>query len=360
MTTRNSNWINRRDRPGWLPILSVPLLVAIFFWSALAERPWDWLMPGRVEVVLNDHTFQVPPYRLSRLSEREPDWLSQAEADALRVLENEIEQASDQLFDAVSDRIPDFADWYYSMSGLTARGVTGLLDWMLADPTDYVATALSQQLFPAEQWETEMQVLEQAINRAYQERMTVLQHEWLRWLEQELSSYRVTASSDATEAEAVDVTARVQARIRDAMDTERAAVQMASGGISGVGAVLAVRSVSAASARAAAARAGTRLATRSTAAGASGACAGAGPLAIACGVVVFSGATLGTEWALLRADEAMNRNDLEVALEHSIRELQLEMMATYSPRLLYSLEADMALLNQAISGSLRPIDHLSR
>lgn len=360
MMTENSPWIKPQDRLVWLPVLGVPILVAIILWSVLADNPWGWLMPNRVDVVLNDQSFQVPPHRLSRLSEHEPDWLSQAEADALRVLENEIAQASGQLFDSVNARIPEFADWYYSMGGLTARGVSGLLTWVMDDPTDYVAVALSERLFPAEQWEVEMQALEQAVDGAYQQRITVLENQWVRWFEQELASYRVTATTTAAETETVDVMARVQAQVRDSLDTERATIQMAGGGVSGVGAVLAVRSVSAAGARAAAARAGTRLATRSTTVAATGACAGTGPLAIACGVLVFSGATLSTEWALLRADEALNRNALESALEQSIRALQEEMLTEYSTRLLTSLESDMALLNQAISGSIRPIDQLSR
>ncbi len=101
-----------------------------------------------------------------------------------------------------------------------------------------------------------------------------------------------------------------------------------------------------------------RLATRGTAAAASTACAGTGPLAIACGVVVFSSVTLGTEWALLKADESMNRDDLEAALHASLSALQDSMQQELNQQWLSHFESDAEEVRQAFAQSIRPVDRL--
>jgi hypothetical protein len=63
------------------------------------------------------------------------------------------------------------------------------------------------------------------------------------------------------------------------------------------------------------------------------ACAPAGPYALGCAVVAGAAAWLATDWALLRIDEAMNREALLAAMEAGVHELRVamqeEMLAAY-------------------------------
>lgn len=348
--------------PGKAPVryvLGAAALSLGLIWTLLAEEPWGWLWPETVLISLNERYYDVPERRLESLTEQSPDRLTQAQTEALARLEAAIAEETDALFARVGERVPDFADWYYSMGGMTARGITGAMGLFVDDPTDHVEQALTQRLFPEERWEYELNRLEWAIGRAYSREFDQLEGEWLAWLEQSLSRYRVEAPEPSAQVlAAVNVNERIHRQISQSLDTERAAVQMGASGITGLGATLAVRSLSAASARAIAARAGTRLATRGTAAAASTACAGTGPLAIACGLVVFSSVTLGTEWALLKADESMNRDDLEAALHASLSALQASMQQDLNRQWLSHFQEDADQIQQAVTQSIRPVDRL--
>jgi hypothetical protein len=337
-----------------LYLLAVVMAMATLLWTLAADDPWGRLWPGRVSIELDERAYLVPERELRRLSRTRPEWLSEAEARSLDRLEEGLSRELDHLFGRVHGRVPEFADWYYSMTGVSLRLLAAVPNPFWRNRTDFLAEALGERLFPEEAWEAELEAFERSVGALYSREISALEREWLAWLARELAPY---ARDEQPSAEPpIDVNRRLQGHLAGVLDADAIGVQMTAG--LGAGAVLARGAITRVNARAASARAAARLASRSTAGTGAAACGLTGPLAIGCGVVVFTGIILGTEWAILKADEALNRNELEQALHASVDALRESMMDEYGLRLLGVFESDLAALAEGVRGSLRPIDRL--
>lgn len=342
------------DRHHPLYLLAVVVAMAVLLWTLAAEDPWGWVRSGSVSVQIDERVYVVPERELKRLSRTRPDWLSEAEARSLDRLEEGVSRELDGLFERVHVRVPEFADWYYSMTGVSLRVLAAIPNPFWRNRTDLLVEALGERLFPDEAWEAELEAFERSVGLLYSREISALEREWLAWLARELAPY---ARDEPWSADPpMDVNRRLQGHMAGVLDADPIGIQMTAG--LGAGAVMARGAITRVNARAASARAAARLASRGTAGTGAAACGLTGPLAIGCGVVVFTGIILGTEWAILKADEALNRNELEQALHASVEALRESMMDEYGLRMLRVFESDLAALAEGIHGSLRPIDRL--
>jgi hypothetical protein len=331
----------------------VVLTMAALLWALGAEGPRGWLFPQWVAIELDDQVYLVPEGHLERLARTRPDWLSEAEKQALERLEQGVREEVDALFERVHERVPEFADWYYSVSGTVLR-LFAALPWP-GNNGDRLTEAVTERLFPAEIWQAELDALDRAVRERYHLEFSAMEQEWLSWLAQELTPYRREKPLPQGHA-TIDFNQRLHAQLVENLGGDRIGVQMGAG--LGAGALLARGAITRVNARAASGRAAARLASRSAAGSGSAACGLAGPLAIGCGIAVFTTVTLATEWGLLRADEALNRPALEQALHGSVDALRESMMDDYGGGLLGSFEVSLETLTAGIHASLRPIDRI--
>jgi hypothetical protein len=344
------------DTDRRLPYLVVVVAaMAALLWILAAQNPWGWLLPGRVGIEIDRQVYLVPERHLNRLSQSRPDWLSDAEAQALARMEQGVSRELDKLFDRVHGRVPGFVDWYYSMTGVTLRLIAAIPNPFGGHGTDVLTGAVTDHLFPTKAWQAELTALDRAVADRYGRELAALEDQWLAWLARELAPYRQDEPLPPGQA-SIDFSQRVQAHVADILEADRIGIQTAAG--LGAGALLARGAVARVNARVASARAAARLGGRGTAATGAAACGVSGPLAIGCGVVVFTGLTLGTEWALLRADEALNRAALEQAMHRGVDALRASMMEAYGLALLGAFETDLGTLAAGVQGSLRPIDRI--
>lgn len=323
-------------------LLAVILLMAALLWNLVADDPWHWPFPSRVGVQIEDQVYLVPERRLERLSRTQPRWLSTDEQQAVERIEQALDDEMEQLFAQAHDRVPEFADWYYSLIG------TGVRLWSAMPWSDHDVT---ERLFPEEEWLEQLDRLDETAREIYSAEIAGMQRHWLEWLADQLAPYRRDRSLPA-ERETIDIVANLRAELAQRLDGTGLPV------ILGTGPVAVTAALRQVSARAAAARASARLAGRSTATGSSVVCGTTGPAALGCAALVFTGITLGTEWVILRGDEALNRPKLEEALHNSIDALQLQLMEEYNEQLLPTLEENFRNLTDGMQASIRPIDSL--
>jgi hypothetical protein len=343
------------DRRRLPYLVAVVVAMAALLWTLAAQDPWGWLLPGRVGIEIDRQVYLVPERHLTRLSQSRPEWLSDAEAQALARMEQGVNRELDRLFDRVHGRVPGFVDWYYSMTGVTLRLIAAIPNPFRGNGTDVLTGAVTEHLFPTEAWQGELAALDRAVADLYGRELVALEDRWLAWLARELAPYRRDEPLPPGQA-TIDFNQRVQAHAADIFEADRVGIQAAAG--LGAGSLLARGAIARLNARVASARAAARLGGRGTAATGAAACGVSGPLAIGCGVVVFTGITLGTEWALLRADEALNRGALEQAMHQGVDALRVSMMESYGQELLGGLETDLGTLAAGVQGSLRPIDRM--
>jgi hypothetical protein len=325
---------------------------ALLCWGVITQPQRGWTPPVQVPVQLGEQHYRLDATRLEWLEAFSRLHFSTGQADGRALLETELDNGLRSAFDEVSRRLPEFADWYYSLGGEYSRLAMTALAWLNLADDGYVARRAAEILFPAEAWGEALDGVErQAVGRLLDQQQAV-RETWLAEVAARLAPHQVPAPLDdrtGAESEMVRLDAldaRVLAREREALETRVAVSSLVAGGVA---ARVAWRGV-AGSGRAVAARGVGRGASKAVpaASGALAACSPAGPYALGCAVIAGAAAWVATDWLLLRVDEAMNREDLLAALEAGLaevrRELLADMMAAYdaaAARLHADVEAEI-------------------
>jgi hypothetical protein len=305
-------------------------------WLVIDQPQRAWTPPPQVAMQLGDTHYRLDPARAEWVEGFARLHFSEGQAGGRALLEAELDAGLRAVFTEVTDRLPEFGDWYYSMSGeYTRLSMAALARLNLADD-GFVAARAAEILFPAEAWEGALAGLDRRVNAGLQAHQERVRAGWLAELAQRLEPHRVPAPIEAgghAPAAPVSIDAfgtRLLAREREVLETRVALSTLAAGGAA-AGTVWrgAAARAAAGSGRVAAARGAGRGAARAGAAASGGmtACAPAGPYALGCAVVAGAAAWLATDWALLRIDEAMNREALLAAMTAGVEELRVAMLA---------------------------------
>lgn len=325
---------------------------ALLCWLAVTQPQRGWTPPAQVPVQLGEQHYRLDTARLEWIEAFSRLHFSAGQADGRVLLEAEVDKGLADAFDEVSRRLPEFADWYYSLGGEYSRLAMTALAWMNLADDGYVARRAAEILFPAEAWAEALDGVERRATGRLLAQQQAVRESWLAEIAARLAPHQVPAPLDgraSAQAEPVrldSLDARVLAREREALETRVAVSSLVAGGVA---ARVAWRGV-AGSGRAVVARGVGRGASKAmpAASGALAACSPAGPYALGCAVIAGAAAWVATDWLLLRADEAMNREALLAALEAGLaevrRELLADMMAAYdaaAARLHADVEAEI-------------------
>ncbi|MBN1238402.1 MAG: hypothetical protein JXB36_07860 [Gammaproteobacteria bacterium] len=296
----------------------------------------SWPPPAATPVVVQGEHYRVPPQELRWLETFSTLHFSEGEAGARAVAAAEIDAQLDRVFDGVSLRLPEFVDWYYSLSGEYSRAAMAALAYAnLAEP-GYVANRAAATLLPDEVWAEGFSELERRAAERLAAHGTRVRADWIAGVTRRLARHRVPAPLPAPQAAEIRrvrldaMLEHIAERERDSLGT-RLSISTAAAGAVAAGPLLwrAAARTTAAGGRAVAARAAARGAARAGTAAAGGAaiCSPGGPAAVGCAVVAGAAAWLGTDWALLRVDEQLHRDELEAALEASVAALREQIEA---------------------------------
>jgi hypothetical protein len=333
----------------WLAVMSL-LLVC---WSLLAPRPWSWLTGQSQVVQLGGTYYALPEDRLEKILRENAHWLDEDLAIRFVALQQLADDRLDSLFADARARVPAYASWHYSFSGGMTRSAVAMMEYFSED-NERAVRMLSERLFPPHLWQQKLAEFEQGIAAEHRRQMSLLQDDILTDLQRRLTGWEAHPhfSRDARTVINLDaLSGRLpDSPLQQSRALGQAGVSLAAG--AGAAAFSLARSVrSVAQSRVAAqgaARAGARVASRGSATGGAALCASSGPLALGCAVVVFTSVTLASEYAILKADEMLSRQQLEAELLVSLDGLQLALSEAYQQQLL----AEFRLASEAVHGQL--------
>ncbi|HEY8519422.1 MAG TPA: hypothetical protein VIN61_05035 [Gammaproteobacteria bacterium] len=312
--------------PDALAAAFAAVITGVLLWLVTNVAPRDWPAPPVMPVTVDGEHYRVGPAELEWLESFSELHFTAGEQAAREIVAAEIDARLDAIFADARARVPQFADWYYSLRGEYTRLAMAALSFAhLAEP-DYVARHAAAILFPDDAWESGLAALQGAAGAALAAHQERVRSGWLAEVTRRLSDRRVPPPLPGAATDApVDLDRLLQdlaARERAAFTTRVSVSTVAAAGAAAAGS---------AAARAArtgrlAARGAGRGAARVGAAAAGGAtvCAPSGPGAVACALVAGAAVWLGTDWALLSLDEHFNRDELVAALEGSLEELRAQ------------------------------------
>ncbi len=370
-TARARGGLARRDvvRAAALAVLLAAVVVALFAWITSTSQH-EWPAPAVVPVEIGDRHYRLAPADAGAVERFTGEHFDDGHARTRARLAAEIDAGLDAAFAPVRARLPEFADWYYSLSGeYTRLGLAAASRLNLVEG-DVLAARASSMLFPDDAWSREFATLDSRLAGAVGETQRAVRAEWLTALEHRLAGSRVPAplQDDAYQGTGAPVSARspeafldgLAARERDVL-AGRVGVSTAVGGSAAAGALIwrgAAARAAGRSGRVAAARGVGRGAARAGSAAGSGlvVCAPGGPAAAGCALVAGTIAWLATDWAMLRIDEALHRDDLVAALDASLDVLQAEVRADLLGAWDEALVAYRSGVDEDIAWTFRPVE----
>lgn len=302
-----SVWANVRSALALL----VLLLPAVLLWNQLAAKPWVWLNGKTAWVKVADHYYQLPPDELLQRLDRVMADNSQRRGLYARLLEARVDSLIDALFRQGLERVPAYADWYYSLQGEAQRL---WLSWQ-EDPVA-LAEKTRELLFPKGELQRQMKQLDELLRQRSSVYREQLESRFLTRLQQALAAWRAHPQRVAQQHPKV---LQLEPLYRQAEFTRLATARshwrlQAAGATAGV--TLAVQGV----ARRLLARQAGKLAVSAAARGVGGraasllACSMTGPAFLLCSGVSLVVVAVATEVAALKWDEARHREALEAAL----------------------------------------------
>jgi hypothetical protein len=324
----------RGPRPGFLALLW--LVAAVALAALVAGQPQrHWSPPARTEVVLDGQHFRLDAPQLEWLRAFSALHLSEGREAARGLLEIELERGLDEVFAAAHGRLPEFADWYYSLGGEYSRlGMAALAQLNLADG-NFIADNAASMLFPTDEWEAALAGLDRQMSAMLQDHQQRVRADWLAQLGDRLAPHRIPAPLDdgggGMRAEPLRLDGFITRRLEEEKRAFAGRIRMSSvAGGAAAGTVLwrqAAARAATATGRAVAVRGASRTAARAGAATTSGlaVCAATGPAAAGCALLAGAVAWVATDWALLRIDEMHNRDELLAALDAGLGQLRTQL-----------------------------------
>lgn len=355
------------SHPSWLGPVRLLLslaLMAVLVWLVGEQSQRPWQDRDSVHITASDQHYRLSRQELGQLQRFSEDYFRDRTALGRDSLMATTEAHLDRLFARVEGQIPAFLDWYYSLGGEYSRmgmSLASLLGW---NEGNFVREKAEQMLFHDSHWEASLMTLEVRAKAALAQHDVRTREGWMERVMERLAPHQVPAPLHGTAPEHSD-----RPRLSmDALKQEMASVSLLSTNerltLSSGGALAGVM-LWRGTARGAAALSGRRLAARGVIRGtarvgagaASGAlmCAPGGPLALTCAVAAGTVAWVGLDWALLKGEEALRRDAMEVALRDSLEQLREEVEGSLQGALATELKHHQQQLQARVSGHFLPM-----
>jgi len=315
-----------------LLVLCLASCAVLLFWQLGGQQARTWTEQEVFEVQLNDERYRLDRHQMAWLESLSSQHFDGTQEQAQQIARTQISAQLDASFRAVEQRIPLFADWYYSLNGEYSRLSMSVLARLNLTDKDYLSRRASEILFPVQVWEATLAQLDTNTVASLDEQWHQSTDNWLSRMQGQLALMRVPPplNESVTPSRAPLITLDALAAQIDtlvlpqAMSVRLAASSVGAMGLAGPAlwrAVVARNSVN--TARLATAEVAALGASRGGIAVAGAAiCLPGGPIAIACAAVAGAATWIATDWLLLQVDEAMNREALVMSLEEGLASLR--------------------------------------
>ncbi|MEE4251146.1 MAG: hypothetical protein V2I38_11205 [Alcanivoracaceae bacterium] len=346
-----------------LQSLLATMLLLMVCWSLLAPRPWSWLVAPPQVVKIAGTYYALPEQRLEQILRDNADWLDGDLATRFVALQQLTDKQLDTLFADARARVPDYASWHYSFSGGMTRSAVAMMEYFTED-NERAVRMLSERLFPPGLWQQKLSEFEESMAAEHRRQIEALDDDMLADLQRRLVGWEAHPHLAVDAVQVVNLDELAAGLAGDPLQQDRARAQASVSLAVGASAAAfslaqSVRSVmQSRAATQGAARVGARVASRSSAAGGAAICAASGPMALGCAVVVFTGVTLASEYAILKADEMLSRQQLEADLLASLDGLQSALSEAYQQQLLTQLRHGSEQIHGQLLGQFQPVQRI--
>lgn len=313
-------------------LLLLAICGGLLFWQLGEQTARVWSESESFEVRLDSERYRLDRTQLSWLEALSSRHFDGTQAQAKAAVRQQISAQLDASFRAVEQRIPVFADWYYSLNGEYSRLSMSVLSRLDLAESDYLSRRAAQILFPDQVWAATLQQLDTNTMDRLETQWRLGTDNWLSNVQAQLGAARIPTPLNGQSANlsAAPITLDVlAAQINALVLPESMSVRLTASSFGAVGlagpalwrAVAARNSINAA--RLAAAEVAVVGASRGGSAVAGAAvCLPGGPIAIACAAVAGAATWVATDWLLLQVDEAMNRETLVASLSEGLVSLR--------------------------------------
>ncbi|MCC5808824.1 MAG: hypothetical protein JJU06_00515 [Ectothiorhodospiraceae bacterium] len=351
---------------GLVLVLVAACLAAL--WLGLEHRStWRaaWQPAPPVDVALAGEHYRIPAARAETLALLSRLRFADGEAEARALVEEHLRQGLDTLFADLSAELPRFADWYYSLGGEYSRISMSLLRRMRLTEGDFVERKAQELVFDGAGFRERLDALRLQTDERMLVQMQAVRDGWLAEVLQVLEADRLALPPPPSDQSLAldELMARLSGHGSDAYTLRLSASSAVAGGAAAGPLLwrLASRRALVMSGQGIAARGAARGAARAGAAAGGGAaiCAPTGPGALACALAAGGATWLATDWALLRVDEALNREEFLLALQAGLDELRCELESDLLAAYDGVLEQRYGAMQQDIRRTFVPVGVLS-
>lgn len=294
------------------------------------------------EITLEGQHFRVDGGMAEAIARQSSGRADLGSARARLAVSELLERELDSVFGDLRSRVPEYADWYFSLTGEYARLSMLILQRIGLQDRDYLWERADGLIFNGGEFADRLASIEHLLEARLGVHAQEQQTAWMADLLQLLAPSReavATGSAPVATLSLDDLAVEFGGHGSSEFLT-RISASSAGAGSAGLAVPLLARMAARPAAAglvlggSVAARSATRGAARAGGAGASAlGCAVAGPAALACAALVGGAAWVATDWALLNVDEWRHRDvliaDWEQRLDRLRTELEAAMLAHY-------------------------------
>ncbi|WP_083499373.1 hypothetical protein [Thioalkalivibrio nitratireducens] len=358
-----------RARPGTAGNLFRALLLlgalAGLTLLALDQRPWErlWSALAPYEIVVASERLTVTPATAREMVRRSQVHASAGSREAQERVRALLSAELDPMFAELSARIPDYADWYFSVSGEYARMLMPVLQWIGVRDGDYLADRALALVFGGEGFDRELAAIDARAQSSLAGHVQDLHARWLQNLMELAANGQVSAPGPAPveqwslDALAAEISGHGGSEFLQRVSTSTAAAGGAGLAAPALARLLVQPAGAALTASAVAAKGAGHGAAKVGAAGATAlGCAATGPAALPCALAIGGASWVAADWALLSVDEWRHRDALIADWEQRLEGLRAELEAAMLERYVDAITAWHGAMQLEIERSFSPIE----
>lgn len=360
---------------GWIGFFSIIILLALV--SSFALISVGKQFAGReipdhslLRVIIDGKTYHVPEHTQAELVSRTNQIIQNQQTHITQQIRQHIDQVLDDAFAPVHERIPEFADWYYSLTAeylLYANALGGNI-------VGYLQDQLLLRVFQPARLEQLIDDLPASVNNSLRQSLGESRQAVIRQLQSVTAAHSIQEQPELTDISGqlnLDSLVNIEPDLNQmAINRQLISVVAATGmGVTvgkGLGALMVKKTLAKMTAGKSFLAAGSllaKLAGKSAlkGGGALGAaatgmviCSPTGPGALLCGTVAGLAAWVAVDAAVINLDEMLNRETFEADMHHVVNEQRKKLSHAYSEAYSALLTSHFSKLHQAGYPTLSP------
>lgn len=321
-------------------------------------------------LIINGKTYHAPQQVQEKLADETNRIIQRQQAQLTRQIQQHIAQQLDDVFSPVHAKVPEFTDWYYSLTAEYMRYAQAIG----GNISGYLQDQLLQRVFEPAQLESAIDGLPAAVNSSLNQLLSDSRQTITRQLQSMAASHSIqylSESMDISSQLSLDPLLNIEPELNQQVINRQLINAVAATGVGvvagkGLGALVVKKSLAKmATSKSFLAASGllAKLAAKSAlkGGGSLGAaatgmviCSPTGPGALLCGVIAGVAAWVAVDAAIINLDELLNREVFEAYMHTVISQQQNKLLDVYSEAYSALLAAHFLQLHQAGTSLLNP------